>query len=109
MFQSEAAACAKSASEISRPVEMREQFLCGHSIDSWRCKGSCEEFGRLPKDTKSYGRVGQRQRGIRPDIPGDDSGCSVETGSERDRNACRGPRQVVVVGAGNSCRGGEGG
>lgn len=57
MFRSEAAACAKSVSEISRPVGMREQFPCGLSIDSWRCKGSCEEFGHLSKDTESYGRI----------------------------------------------------
>lgn len=40
---------------------------------------------------------------------GDDSGCSVETRLERDRIACRGPRQAVVVGAENSWGEGEGG
>lgn len=51
-------------------------------------------------------------RGIRESdlkFLGDDSGCSVETGLERDRIACRGPRQTVVVGAGNSWGEGEGG
>lgn len=37
-------------------------------------------------------------RGIRESdlkFLGHDSGCSVETGLERDRIACRGPRQAV--------------
>lgn len=40
---------------------------------------------------------------------GDDSGCSVDSRSERDRTACRGSGQAVVVGAGNNWREAGGG
>lgn len=36
---------------------------------------------------------------------GDDSGCSVENGFEKDRIACRGPGQAVVAGARNNWSG----
>lgn len=52
---------AKAASEVSKAAGTCEQFQCGHSIGSWKCKGSDEEFGYLPKDNENDRQTDQRQ------------------------------------------------